>query len=61
MSTFASVWAIKTDQQVNPGAELFVTLKNGKSKPVTVDKFLYSQQDRYGSTVYFYLPAKQDS
>lgn len=59
MSTFASVWAVKSATTVNAGDIVPVILKNGGVKNVVVDKYLYTEQDRYGDEWHFYLPAQR--
>lgn len=60
MSTFASIWAVKSPFHVQAGETVPVTMKNGATKNVVVTKYLYSEPDKYdGSEWHFYLPAQR--
>lgn len=57
MAQFASIWAIKDRKLHNDGDTIEVSLKSGAVKPVTIDRFLYSQEAKDGTVSYYYLAA----
>lgn len=61
MAQFASIWAIKTSSQHNPGDTITVSLKSGGTTEVTVAQYLYSSERKDGSKAFYHLAAKQDA
>lgn len=40
MTTFAKVWALRSDTDLTPGSEVEVSLKSGSTKKVRVGTFI---------------------
>jgi hypothetical protein len=60
MATFASVWAVRCDQEQAEGDTVTVTTKAGKAKQIRLGTFLRSESSKYDGKSYLYLPATPD-
>ncbi len=56
MSTFAKVWAVKSNRKHDAGDTIEVALKRGGVKVVTLGAFLYEKNEAY----YYASPLKSE-